>query len=352
MTHRQRILIIRPSALGDVCRSVPLAAAIRRHRPEAEIHWLVNAPFAEVLEAHPAIDRVLPFDRRALGRHTRRMHLAPALGFMRSLREQSYDAVIDAQGLARSGLFAFATRAPLRIGHADARELGWLGCNHRVRAGRDLHTVDRMMSLLRPLGIYEPEPDMRLYPRPQDRRWRDADAELSAPYIVLAPTSVWPGKRWPIDRFTDLARRLCAEGHRIVVVGAPGEEPQCSPLLDLARQGLPVVNRVGQTTIGQMLAVIEHARLVVANDSAALHMAVGLCRPVVALFGPTRTDRVGPYRKQEAVIQHVTPQDRLDHKDAASAGPLMARISTDEVQGRAEALLDESPGVSPRVQVT
>lgn len=339
MPDTERILIIRPSALGDVCRSVPLAAALKKHRPSAEIHWLVNAPFASVLEAHPAIDRVIPFDRKALGQHSRKLNLAPVLGFMRSLRAQHYDTVIDAQGLARSGLFAFATGAPLRIGHADARELGWLGLNRRLSPTPGQHTVDRMMSLLAPLGINEPEPDMRLYTRPADRQWLDADPELADPYLVLAPTSLWPGKRWPIDRFADLARRLCADGERIVVIGAPGEEPQCAPLIALAREGLPVIDRVGHTSIGQMLAIIERAKLVIANDSAALHMAVAMDRPIIALFGPTRTDRVGPYRRSDSVLQHITPSDRLDHKDAASASNLMDRITTDEVYARAISLI-------------
>ncbi len=342
MTSPERILIIRPSALGDVCRSVPLAAALKEAKPEAEIHWLVNAPFAPVLEAHPAIDRVIPFDRKHLGKHSSRLNLAPILGFLRSLRATRYDTVIDAQGLARSGLFAFATGARLRIGHRDARELGWLGLNRRIKPTPNEHTVDRMMALLRPLDIHPAEPDMRLYTSKADRDWLASKPELTQPYIVLAPTSIWPGKRWPIERFAELARHLTGQGHRIVVIGAPGEEPQCTELNSLALEGLPVVDLVGKTGIGQMLAVLESARIVVANDSAALHMAVGLETPIVALFGPTRTERVGPYRKPESVIQHIRTDDRLNHKDNAGSSELMRRISLAEVQLRVETLLARS----------
>lgn len=334
MARPERILIIRPSALGDVCRSVGLAAALRTHKPHAEIHWLVNAPFAPVLEAHPAIDRVIPFDRKALGYASRRLSLAPILGFLRSLRAARYNIVIDAQGLARSGLFAFATGAPLRIGHADARELGWLGLSRRVKPTPNQHTVDRMMSLLAPLGIEETSPDLRLFTREEDRDWLAALPELQEPYLVFAPTSLWPGKRWPIERFTALARSLVSEGRRIAVVGAPGEREQCAALLALADEGLPVIDLVGKTSVGQLLAVIERAELVLANDSASLHMAVGLGRPIVALFGPTRTNLVGPYRLDKSVLQHVTPGDRLDHKDETSGRELMVRITTEEVRSK------------------
>ena len=351
MDKPERILIIRPSALGDVCRSVPLAAAIKKNRPSAEIHWLVNAPFTAVLEAHPAIARVIPFDRKALGKQSRRLNLAPIVGFLRSLRAQKYDIVIDAQGLARSGLFAFASGAPIRVGHADARELGWLGLNRRVAPTPGEHTVDRMMSLLAPLGITEPEPDMRLFARETDQAWRDAQPELSEPYLVFAPTSLWPGKRWPIERFTQLARQLISMGQRIAVIGAPGEEPQCEPLLALKTEGLPVINLVGKTSVGQMLAVIEKARIILANDSAALHMAVGFDRPIVGLFGPTRTGLVGPYRQDNNVLQHVSASDRLDHKDTDLGLKLMSRITTDEVQSRFSELLGTSSSAPSRLRV-
>ena len=78
------------------------------------------------------------------------------------------------------------------------------------------------------------------------------------------------------------------------------------------------------------MAIIEGAQLVIANDSAALHMAVGFDRPLIALYGPTRVGRVGPYSRQADVIQHVTPDDRIDHKDAANVA-LMERITTGEV---------------------
>ena len=85
------------------------------------------------------------------------------------------------------------------------------------------------------------------------------------------------------------------------------------------------------------MALVESSSLVIANDSAALHMAVGFDRPMVALYGPTRVDRVGPYGREADVIQHVTPSDRLDHKDGAAGRALMERIGVEEVVSRATA---------------
>lgn len=334
-----RLLIIRPSALGDVCRTVPVLASLRRAYPASVIDWLVRDSFQDAVAAHPAINEVVPFPRRELGRSAARLNLLPSLAWMRSLRSRRYDLVIDAQGLARSGLFTWASGASRRIGYANAREGAALAYTDRVTAPRDLHTVDRMLALLDPLGV-EPVMDMRLHAPEADRRAVESDARLGT-HAVIAPTSAWPGKRWPGERFVGLARRLLESGiGPLVLVGAPGERDQCQALIDLARDDERVVDLVGATSVGRLMAVIEASRLVVANDSAALHMAVGFNRPIVALFGPTHIAQVGPYRRDEDVIQHVRPGEPLDHKDAEAGRDLMERISLDEVTEAALARLN------------
>jgi heptosyltransferase-1 len=102
---------------------------------------------------------------------------------------------------------------------------------------------------------------------------------------------------------------------------------------------------MGKTSIGQLMATIRYSAMVIANDSAALHIAVGFDRPSIGLFGPTRVDRVGPYRREADVIQHVESGDDLDHKHAASGLALMKRISVEEVCLRVDAmLLSDDPG--------
>ncbi len=329
MRAPERILIIRPSALGDVCRSVPIAASLKAHWPDSEIDWLVNAPFADAVRSHPAVSRAVPFDRRGISRALTRLDPNPLRRFARTLRDRRYDIVIDAQGLARSGVSAWLTRAPIRVGHRDAREGGWLPLTHRVCANASPHTVDRMLTLLGPLGVPVVH-DLTLHTPSEARESVANDAELGDGPIVLAPTSLWPGKQWPIARFAQLAARLHERGlGPIVVVGGPGERDQCTPLLE---GDTPVVDRVGRTSVGELMAVIERSRLVVANDSASLHIAVGFARPIVALFGPTDTARVGPYRREADVIQHTEPGDALTHKDHQSGRAMMERISVDEVE--------------------
>lgn len=333
----RRILLIRPSALGDVCRTVPVLVSLKRAFPQARIDWLVQDTFAAAIEAHPDLGGIVPFVRQRFARWWYPPVGAELLSWLRDLGRARYDLVLDCQGLARSAIFARATSAPRRLGYSQAAEGGWIGLTERVSAPLTMHTVDRMLALARAAGA-ERVADMRLYVPPADRAAVGADP----PFAVIAPTSRWPGKRWPADRFAVVAQRLLADSRlgieRVVLVGADHERDQCGPLLDLVSRDKRVIDRIGDTSIGGLMALIERSRLVIANDSAALHMAVGFDRPLIGLFGPTHVDRVGPYRRDADVIQKVTPADRLDHKDPAIGRSLMERITVEDVVARLDAL--------------
>jgi ADP-heptose:LPS heptosyltransferase len=237
------------------------------------------------------------------------------------------------------------TRAARRVGFRSARELGWLGYNVRHVIPRDLHAVDAMLALVRAEGV-EPIRDMRLYVADADRAWwsRRRDAlGAEGPYAVLAPTARWTSKRWPVERWRSAIDGLAARGfERILLVGAPDERSQVRGLVAGARSaGSCVIDLVGETSIGQMMAVIAGAGIVLANDSAPLHMAVGLDRPCVGLFGPTDPDRVGPYRRPEAVVR-ADGQDSttsVRYRQRGLDDGIMRRISVSAVLERVDAVL-------------
>jgi hypothetical protein len=133
--------------------------------------------------------------------------------------------------------------------------------------------------------------------------------------------------RWLLEDRDGGAARL----HAVVVVGAKSERGQIGPLLELAARDSRVVDLVGATSIARLMAVIEASSLVVANDSAAVHMAVGFDRPIVAIYGPTDVSRVGPYGRAECVVQVLREGDVFDHKDEALGREMMERVSVGAV---------------------
>ncbi|MEX0652740.1 MAG: glycosyltransferase family 9 protein [Phycisphaeraceae bacterium] len=347
----QRLLIVRPSALGDVSRTVPALVTLRQHHPDAQIDWLVNAGFVDAVRHHPMLDRVIPFDRAAL--HMAGLRPAAtraALALRRQLRDARYDTVYDLQGLFRSGLLTWATRAPRRVGFANARELGHLGYNVKHPVNESLHTVDRMLALLEADGL-TPSHDMRIYLGDDDQQWlaRFLDEHRLAPqgYACLAPTARWLSKCWPAERYAEIATRLLDSGlggDRLIVLAAPSEGAQVRALLD----ALPAAARervlVPGTSVGQLMALLSATRLLVGNDSAALHIAVGFNRPAVAVFGPTDPALVGPYRREASVVQPPgAPDDARhnyrDHDDQT----LIARVPVDAVWRRVQAEANRTP---------
>src|SRR5690349_12966590 len=144
LAESQRILIVRPSALGDVCRTVPVLASLRRAFPKAAIDWVVQEEFIPAVAAHPAVSELISFPRSRFAHWWRSPGCWPEIWrWFRSIRRRKYDLVVDCQGLGRSGLITFESKARHRVGLRSAREMAWLAYNHRVASSgpATLHTV-------------------------------------------------------------------------------------------------------------------------------------------------------------------------------------------------------------------
>lgn len=351
-TPAERILMVRPSALGDVCRTVPVLTSLRRAYPHARIDWVVRDQFREAVEAHPDLDEVIPFPRGRFARWWKPAVLSDLRRWMHDLKTRRYDLVFDLQGLSRSGMITRATCSPRRIGFRSAREFASLGYTIRHEGPRARHIVDQMLELLSAEGI-EPVRDMRLYAPPTaiegwDRRRREL--AIDAPYVVLAPTSRWPGKQWPARKWLAALPHLRERGFtEFIVIGAPGEEPQVAPLFEQALNDLRLHNLVGRTSIGETMAAIAGGSLVIASDSAPLHMAVGFDRPLVALFGPTDPAFVGPYGRESFVVQHpdAVHQSRSQFKNEEIGRRLMSLVSVEEVMETVDRALSGKGRLAP-----
>lgn len=334
----RRVLIVRPSALGDVARTVPALVTLRRALPNAHIDWLVHEAYVDVIRHHPALDGAVLFPRNRFSKLHQNPRIArEAWAWARRLRAQRYDLVIDLQGLFRSGLFTWLTGAGRRVGYANARECAWLGYNHRYRIDRQVHTVDRMLSLLEAEGLVAAH-DMGLHLGPDDLQWLKDFLEVHGGstfrYACVAPTARWKCKCWPIEYYQQIAQKLLETGlagEKLVILAAPGERDQVRPIIDaLGQTGRVIFPR---TTVGQMMALLSRASLLVCNDSAALHIAVGFDRPIACVFGPTDPRLVGPYRRGDSIIQpgHVNAEAMAHYRHHQDDQSLIAQIPPQQV---------------------
>ncbi|HEV7403885.1 MAG TPA: glycosyltransferase family 9 protein, partial [Chthoniobacteraceae bacterium] len=330
-TEFSRILLIKPTALGDVVHTVPTLVELRRRYPAAQIDWLVTPENAELVQHHPALSGVVLFDRRAFRKGLRAWTELPAL--LQTLRKARYDLAIDLHGQLRSAAFALATGAPVRIGFdrpgrrretpsehtpsrrvptrgwAGAREGAWLAYTHRIPIPTlEVHAVDRYLWLGELLGFTPGPAEQTLHLAPE------AIARAGqllhkcglgdAPFALLSPSTMWETKHWRAEGFAEVAQALIAEELEVVLVGGPGDRELSRRIQAACPQARDLT---GQTSLGELAALVRRARLCVSNDSGVAHLAVAAGVPLAAIYGPTNPVTVGPYRRPESVVRLDLP---------------------------------------------
>lgn len=339
----QRILIIKPSSLGDVATALPLAVDLKHAFPDAMIDWLIHPALRDLVRDHWAIRQNIDFDRKRLGAWWFHPAAAALLAhLLTTLRQTRYDVVIDAQGLLRSGLLTAATRAPMRIGFANAREGARYFYTHRVSLPATPQiAVLRMRALLQPLDLHPHTPARADIPVRAEAHDAIARCIGDTSPVVVIPGARWDTKRWPLPRFIEIIRRLRAAGEPVVLAGSPDEAPLCAHIMtELPSSGL--ITLAGQTTLAEMVALLAQAKLVIGNDSGPLHVAVALERPVVGLYGPTDPHHVGPYGQLDHVVRfpvecHPCRRKTCDHHRC------MAGLTVEAVWDKVRAVLAASP---------
>jgi len=318
----ERILLIKPSSLGDVVHALPVLHGLRRRYPNARIDWLISSSLAPLLEGHPDLNELVLFDRRRFGR----MAYSPAAAadfvrFIQRLRMRRYDLVIDLQGLFRTGFLTRTSGAPVRIGFAGAREGAPLFYNHRVRRtareqfgerlsvseNPEAHAVDRNYSVARLLGFEDVPIEFHIPLSENDRGsaerlLRQAEWRNEQRLVAVVSGARWETKVWLPQRFAATIDEL-QSGHdvRCVLLGGPDETARCAQIAAACRNA--PINLAGQTSLRALVAVLAKADAVLCHDSGAMHVAVALDRPVVCLVGPTNPARTGPYRRPDAVVR-------------------------------------------------
>ena len=301
-----KVLILKPSSLGDVVQALPVARLLRRARPDTTIHWWLNRELTPLLDGDPDIARVVPFDRKRLGRISGLPRLASHL---RAIRAERYDWVIDLQSLARSAFVSWYARGGFTIGLDDRREGAPAFYDQAVpRSGFATHAVDWYLDVLRALGI-PVDGDFEWLPaRPEVFRLLRCRIPLLDPdCIALQPGARWENKRWPLDHFRQVIAQLRTRLPRtqILILGGADDRPLGSALAAGGVSG--VLDLTGQLDLQELVEVMRRVRVLVTNDTGPMHIAAALGRPVVGLFGPTEPRRTGPYGLHHRILRHELP---------------------------------------------
>jgi heptosyltransferase I len=343
-----KVLILKPSSLGDVVQALPVLRLLKLHQPQSEIHWWLDARLLPLLEGDPDLAGIFPFPRQ---RWSSPLRWLEVLASVRRMRAQRFDWVIDLQSLLRSGLFAWLANGELLLGLNDLRE-GARGFYDIVvpRPSYHTHAVDWYLEALRALGVpvhwnFTWLPERKEVAARVHVQWLNPGAR----WIALQPGARWLNKQWPVGHFAELVRRLAAERRdlRFAILG--GSEDALLGATIAGAEPSRCLDLTGRTSLPETVEVIRAADLMVTNDTGPMHIAAALGKPTVALFGPTEPRRTGPYGQVDQALRLASlPCVPCMRDGCRYARPLecLRAITPDQVYREVTRRLE--PGAEPR----
>lgn len=314
----KRILIIKPSSLGDVVHTLPVVHAIKRRHPSCHIGWIIQQTFAGIVTSDPAVDEIIPISipstsdpqaQRGVFLQAAKATLRTLMHLRKRFRLKPYDLVLDLHASLRSGLFAKSNPNGLRIGLADAKEFNTLFQHHCIVTDPEKpHAVDKNLSFASYLQCDPLDEDFNIVTDPKARAsvksfLTDEGIRPDDKIIYANPSARWESKFWTVQGWARLADMLIREaGAKVCFAGSPQDLPHMTAITEMMLEKATVA--AGRLDLAGAVALIEASDVYVGVDSGPMHIAAFAGTPVVALFGPTDPAKVGPYGTGHRVIQH------------------------------------------------
>jgi heptosyltransferase-2 len=294
-----KILLIRLSSIGDIVLATSVLKPLRDKFPKSEISMVVLSPYSSLLQENPYLTKIIDFE---VG-HTFLSDLYSLFRFIRFLRREKFDLIIDLHRNLRSILITLFSGSQKRIRYQKAvlkRRMLVLFKKRKIKAGF-VHTVHRYLAALEPLDISpnHAAPELFLKEEEKKKAERIVNSEFkmknseftdhNSPFTILVgmiPGARHATKRWNPSGFAALGMRLRRELNAgIILLGDGGDQDAARTIEEEMDED--VFNLVGKTSLRELVLILDRCGIIISNDSGPLHMARGLGKPVVALFGPT-----------------------------------------------------------------
>ena len=296
----KRILIIQTAFLGDVILSTPLIKALRELFPDSFISYLLIPETKKVLDNNPYLNEILVYDKRS--------KKGPIYFFrmVGKIREREFDLAVVPHRSFRSALLSYLSNIPKRIGFDNSA--GSFLFTHKVHYVKNIHEIERNLLLLSDFDYHPINVNAELFPSSDDYSYahkllHDSDIQEDEKIVGIAPGSVWATKRWLPERFAEVADLLQQKaGVKVIFLGSEEDRKLCKEIT--AQMETPSLILAGKTDILQSAAIISFCRVILSNDSAPVHIASAMKRPVVAIFGSTIPEfGFAPYGEGHLLLQ-------------------------------------------------
>lgn len=288
------VCVLRLSAIGDVCHTLALVQAIQREWPSTALVWVMGKVEASLFGDLPNVE-VIVFDKH--------QGWKAYLTVWRQLRGRHFDALLQVQSALRASLLSLGIRARYRLGFdaQRANDAQQLFTNVKVPSPTAPHVVDGLMAFAKVLGIHDLTPRWQITVSAADQHW--ARAQLNAkPTVIVVPASSKTYKNWTVAGYAAVAEYAVRAGWQVVLCGSPAANEQALAAQVCAACPVELLNQVGKTTLKQLVALIQQARLVIAPDSGPVHLATLVGTPVIGLYAHHNPARVGAYFGQADAV--------------------------------------------------
>jgi lipopolysaccharide heptosyltransferase I len=309
-----KVLIVKPSSLGDIFHVFPAITILTSVYPDVEIDWIVHPAFADTLKYCPNIRRIIFFQRKELG--SVKTFLPHFFKLLSELRQERYDLVVDFQGLFRSAFFAWLARCRQIAGFASPKESAakFFYSRKIVVPASALHAVDKNISMMQQLlntANTIPAPvltTVKEFSEKAEKLLSDSGIVSSDRIIGIIPGARWQSKCWPPAFFAEIisaVNRLHPE-FKFLIIGSGSDSKASSEIIKSAANA-GIISLTGKTGIGELVETIRRCEFIISNDSGPVHIAAAIDKTVFAFFGPTDPGKTGPYGNKHYIFQADLP---------------------------------------------
>ncbi len=337
----KKILVIQTAFLGDVILTLPLVQSVKKGIPESQIDFIAIPDTSDILKSHPDISELLIYDK-----HGKQKTFSAFVRFKNELRNRKYDVVLCPHRSLRSCLLAKLSRAGIRVGFDNSAMKSCFTDLLPWRFG--VHEVDRNLSLVKPLGINIRSELPKIYPDSENVAEADrflVGNRIRSPFAVVAPGTIWQTKRYPVEMMAEVVRKISEKFVVVVIIGGKKDIGLAESFEKINGR---VISAIGKFSIMTSAEIIRRASLLIANDSAPIHIASAFNIPTAAIFGPTVKDfGFAPCHDKSTVVE----VDSLNCRPCSIHGgprcPIgtfdcMKRISPNEVVKNVFGILENS----------
>ncbi|MGB1647501.1 MAG: lipopolysaccharide heptosyltransferase I [Cycloclasticus sp.] len=294
-----KVLVIKTSSLGDVIHTLPALTDAAKKIKGISFDWVVEESFQEIPQMHPNVEKIIPVSVRRWRKNlwANRAELKASLHHM---QQQTYDYVIDAQGLIKSAIFTrYAKGAKYGLSKTSCQEpLATLAYRYKIDVPKGQHAITRVRQLFaKSLGY---EVDLSSLSYGLQKEDCPAPKTLEKPYLVFLHGTTWASKHWPEDYWQELISIANKQGFSVYLPWGNEQEKERAERLSNKRENAKILKK---STIKELASILMHANGVVGVDSGLSHLTAACGTPAVTIYGATSAELTGTMGERNLSLQ-------------------------------------------------